>query len=464
MRLSRAPLPAPSPDGPRALSSRGGGMRVSARAALSTLLLAAGCSDGAGPVVDPNQDCALATVAHPNTLAQVGSVQHVHDPAIFKHGDSYYLYSTNDGIPIRQSRDLVQWSFVGRVFEQQLPPWARAEIPGVEAPWAPDLSFFNGRYHLYYSLSTFGSQRSAIGVATNATLDPADPRYRWEDQGKVLESWPTLTAHNAIDPAVAFDEQGQPWLSWGSWSGGIYLRRLDASTGKLSQQDTVQHFLAARGTSPNAIEGPYVIRRGDFFYLFVSWDLCCRGAESTYNVRVGRSRSITGPYLDRNGVAMTQGGGTLVLAGYGRVRGPGHNSILSEGGEHLMVHHFYDLQENGVPKLQIRPLFWDVDGWPLAGESYEPGDLNTPPAAQPPTGSWGYWTDEQPPTRIRLHADGKLERCSGEGTWSYAAPWLTLRWTATGQTESVRVSGDGDEFVGRNPAGGIVRGYRVDGS
>jgi len=257
-----------------------------------------------------------------------------------------------------------------------VPAWAPAAVPGTQFPWAPDISFFDGRYHLYYSLSTFGAQRSAIGLATNATLDPASSHYAWVDRGKVVESVPGVSSHNAIDPAVALDERGRPWLAWGSFWGGLKMRRLDAATGKLSREDTTTYSLAARTgvdvtrgpLDSQSVEAPFIVRHGDHYYLFASYDMCCRGERSTYNVRVGRSAAITGPYVDRDGVALTEGGGTRVLAGSGSVRGPGHNSVLADGGRHYLVHHFYDAGAKGRSTLQIRPLLWGEDGWPRAGE------------------------------------------------------------------------------------------------
>lgn len=342
-----------------------------------------------------------AALAAPAARAQTGDVRDVPDPAVIKHGDAYYIFSTADGIPIRRSRDLVRWEVIGRVFPTAVPSWAQRAVPGTQFPWAPDVAQFGGRYNLYYSLSTFGSQRSVIALATNVTLDPADPRYRWEDRGQVLESRPGVSTFNAIDPAAAVDAQGQPWLAWGSFWGGIKLRRLDAATGKLSPADTVTYSLAARGgpdalkgpSDTQAIEGPYIVRRGGHYYLFVSFDMCCQGANSTYNVRVGRSAHITGPYVDRDGVPMLRGGGTLVLAGHGVVRGPGHNAVLTDGDRQYLVHHYINANAGpaspndplGIPRsLQIRPLHWGWDGWPIAGEPLTPPAV---PAARPASGT-----------------------------------------------------------------------------
>jgi arabinan endo-1,5-alpha-L-arabinosidase len=303
--------------------------------------------------------------------AQTGDVAGVHDPVIARAGDAYYVFSTGGGIPIRRSTDLITWQRVGRVFEQ-LPAWATADIPGARGAWAPDISFFAGQYHLYYAVSTFGSRRSCIGLATNATLDPADPHYRWVDRGKVIETQPS-DDWNAIDPNVVVDRDGAAWMTLGSFWSGIKLRRLDAKTGMLSKDDAKLYSLARR-PSPGAIEAPFLVRRGETYYLFVSYDRCCRGVESTYNIRVGRSTAgITGPYLDRDNKPMLEGGGTLVLESAGTIRGPGHQAILHDTdgagvGRDWLVHHFYDATDRGRAKLQIRPLTWDAAGWPVAGE------------------------------------------------------------------------------------------------
>lgn len=347
---------------------------------------------------------ALPTFGARPAAAQVGDVRDVPDPAIVRDGRLYYIYATGEGIPIRRSTDLVHWTVIGRVFPTATPAWAQRAVPGTQYPWAPDIAYFNGRFHLYYALSTFGSQHSVIALATNATLDPKSPRYRWVDEGPILESKPGVSSFNAIDPAVVTDAQGTPWLTWGSFWGGIKLRRLDAA-GKPSTADTTIYSVASRGTpdavqGPNdtqAIEGPYVVKKDGWYYLFVSWDNCCQGANSNYNVRVGRSHSITGPYLDRDGVDMAKGGGTLVLASYGDVRGPGHNSVLTDGDKYYLAHHYINAKAGpaspdrplDVPRsLQVRPLYWAWGDWPVAGESLTPpvaaGSTRQPTAPAPP--------------------------------------------------------------------------------
>jgi arabinan endo-1,5-alpha-L-arabinosidase len=302
----------------------------------------------------------------PGKILQLDGYLKAHDPVVARDGDRYYVFTTGSRIPILCSPDMTQWEFCGRVFKDN-PKWIGEAIDGVTDLWAPDISFFNGKWHLYYSASTFGKNRSAIGLATNATLNPDSADYKWVDEGMVIESKPSDN-WNAIDPNIAFDESGQPWLAFGSFWSGIKLRKIDAATGKPATDNAQLYAIAGGRPAPNAIEAPFIIRRGDFFYLFVSFDFCCRGANSTYNIRVGRAPKITGPYVDRAGKAMLEGGGTLVLDGASakQWKGPGHNSIFSENGVDWLVYHAYDAQEVGTAKLRIEALGWDAEGWPIA--------------------------------------------------------------------------------------------------
>lgn len=294
-----------------------------------------------------------------------GDIRQVHDPAIIKDGDTYYLFSTRAGVAIRCSKDLVAWRLCGDVFAH-LPGWAVTDVPGLRGIWAPDISYFNGKYHLYYSASTFGSNRSSIGLATNQTLDPASERYRWEDQGKIISSQ-TADDWNAIDPNIVLDENGDPWLSFGSFWSGIKMRKIDPATGKLSPDDTKLYSLASRRRSaelPGAIEAPVIIRHKEYYYLFVSFDFCCRGVNSTYNIRVGRSKHVTGPYVDRAGRNMMDEGGTILISGGKRWRGPGHCAILQAKDGDKLVYHAYDADARGAATLRIAPIVWDAAGWP----------------------------------------------------------------------------------------------------
>ena len=303
-----------------------------------------------------------------------GFIQRIHDPVIAHENDTYYVFSTGSLIPFICSKDKIVWEFCGRVLESN-PAWTRDVNPNLADIWAPDISYYNDQWHLYYAVSTFGSQNSAIGLATNATLDPKSPDYEWVDRGQVLRSKPG-DKWNAIDPNLVLDEKGEPWLVWGSFWDGIWMRKIDHSTGLLDAKDETYHHLANRSTGPDntsAIEAPFIIFRDGKWYLFVSFDQCCQGASSTYNMRVGRSDALTGPYVDRQGVPLTEGGGTRILSEYGRWKGPGHNGILLEDGTYWIVYHAYDANKSGISNLRIESLSWDADGWPsLPSQTREP--------------------------------------------------------------------------------------------
>jgi arabinan endo-1,5-alpha-L-arabinosidase len=255
---------------------------------------------------------------------------------------------------------MLVWELCGQVFEKN-PDWVVEAIVGVKDLWAPDIIFYNDQFYLFYSASTFGSNRSAIGLATNTTLDPQSPAYTWVDQGEVISSQKT-DRYNAIDPNLTFDKEGQPWLVFGSFWSGIKMIKVDPSTLKPAAGEELISLAAKPGT--DAVEGAFITRRGDYYYLFVSHDFCCKGVMSTYNIRVGRSAEIQGPYLDQEGKPLTEGGGTLVYKGSERWRGPGHNSIFIKGEIYSMVYHAYDAQAGGIPTLRIEELMWDEAGWP----------------------------------------------------------------------------------------------------
>jgi arabinan endo-1,5-alpha-L-arabinosidase len=306
-------------------------------------------------------------VAQPGSdghLELTGKIKRVHDPVIIKEGDTYYVFCTGRGIPVRKSDDLLNWesAFPALIFPQ-MPAWAHEKIPDQNDIWAPDISFYNGLYHLYYSVSSFGKNTSVIGLATNKTLDSTSEDYEWVDQGLVIESVASNN-YNCIDPNLILDEEGVPWLAFGSFWSGIKMRRLDAETGKLSTEDEKLYSLASRSVNSGSVEGAFIIRKDEFYYLFVSFDFCCRGVDSTYHVMVGRSEAVTGPYVDRDGVEMMKGGGTQVTFPTERWKGPGHNAILQENGVEYIVYHAYDADNQGVFTLRIAPLTWNDDGWP----------------------------------------------------------------------------------------------------
>ena len=320
---------------------------------------------------DPSEDGGGGTQTPPDPLSiqLSGNIQHVHDPVIVEENGFYYTFSTGGGIQMRYSQNLNNWTYGGDVLGG-VPSWAQEAIEGVQDLWAPDVAYFNDQWHLYYSASTFGSGRSAIGLATAPALstDGAD----WTDQQMVIESY-DADPYNAIDANIAIDDSGQPWMAFGSYNDtGIRMRRIDPETGKLSEADEKLYQLAARPDNGNALEAPFIVNRDEYYYLFVSWDRCCAGVESTYNIRVGRSESVTGPYVDREGVPMNEGGGTLVVESGRRWIGPGHSAYLETNGEAYLVYHAYDANTaEGLPTLRISPVEWE-SGWPFVEGGVRP--------------------------------------------------------------------------------------------
>ena len=352
-------------------------MLTSATSLVMALLTAATCFVSSGA-----QTATEASVASARALRLTGSVQGAHDPSMIHAGNTWYVFTTakaQDGgqFGIRCSSDLLRWRDCGHVFDG-IPQWIQERSPGTKDLWAPDISFEHGEFRLYYAYSLFGKNTSGIALATNKTLDASSPEYRWVDKGLVLES-KADDDFNAIDPNYVEDAQHHAWLDFGSFWSGIKIRALNAETGLLSARDQRIYALAQRGsTAPSAphppglppdsqaVEAPFVVRHGDFYYLFVSFDLCCRGTRSTYRTMVGRASQITGPYLDRSGTPMLHGGGTEVLTANRRWLGPGGESVVlgANGTPDLLVYHAYDAH-SGQPALQLSTIVW-VGGWPTA--------------------------------------------------------------------------------------------------
>ncbi|KAF4410825.1 MULTISPECIES: arabinan endo-1,5-alpha-L-arabinosidase [Streptomyces] len=298
-----------------------------------------------------------ASAAYPDPGRVTGDVV-VHDPSMVRTEDGrYVLYSTHGGLEARVSTDRTHFTRAGSAFTD-LPDWW-SDYSAERDPWAPDISYHKGVYWMYYAVSSFGSNHSAIGLAKSPTGLPGS----WSDRGIVYRTG-TGDDHNAIDPSLFVDRDGTWWLSFGSYWTGIKMVRLDPATGSLHRDRTV-HSLATRPDEPYAVEAPQIVKRGNYYYLFVSHDRCCAGTDSTYKIKVGRSTSPTGPYTDRDGVPMPDGGGTTVLATHGRFIGPGGQSVLKDSDGHVLVHHYYDGADDGTPKLGINLLSWG-GGWPTA--------------------------------------------------------------------------------------------------
>src|SRR5690349_13368360 len=235
----------------------------------------------------------------------------VHDPVMIKQGDKYYLFCTGNGISVFSSKDMENWRKEAPVFAA-VPSWVNKAIPAYRGSsmWAPDISFHNNKYYLYYAVSAFGKNTSCIGVAVNKTLDSSSADFKWEDMGMVIQSVPGRDLWNAIDANLVIDHvTNTPWLAFGSFWAGMKLVKLNndlVSIAKPEQWYTIarrpREFSTPDSSAGNAaIEAPFIFKKDNYYYLFVSWDYCCRNERSDYKVVMGRSPNVTGPFIDKNG-------------------------------------------------------------------------------------------------------------------------------------------------------------------
>ncbi|WP_069657960.1 family 43 glycosylhydrolase [Arcticibacter eurypsychrophilus] len=306
----------------------------------------------------------------------------VHDPVMIEAKGIYYIFCTGHGIAVWSSTDRVNWKREKPVFDEA-PSWAVSAIPSFKNHiWAPDISYWKGNYYLYYSVSAFGKNTSCIGLATNRSLDPQSPDFKWVDHGKIIQSYPGITNWNAIDPNLITDDQGNPYLAFGSFWDGLKMARLSKDRLKIIGDTIELPTIASRKkdlsdkTNPpsvdnnppdaggNTIEAPFVFKKGNYFYLFASIDYCCKGPKSTYKMILGRSKSVTGPFIDKEGLEMRRGGGSLLLEGNENWYGVGHNAVCTFKGKDYLIYHGYDAHDDGKSKLQIKELKWDALGWP----------------------------------------------------------------------------------------------------
>ena len=313
---------------------------------------------------------------HPRrNLPFVTDTPMVHDPVMAYEDSTYYLFATGMGIQKMTSKDRRNWTVHSEPVMSVIPKWTHDSVPGFRNHvWAPDIIQWHGRWWLAYSCSTFGKNGSAIGLLSCRSLSQG----LWNDEGCIVSSKDKRDNWNAIDPNFVIDDQDQPWLVWGSFWDGIQLVRLDTAMhmAKGEKPRTIARRYApgfkpsepnptSKFAGPNAIEAPFVFKHGEYYYLFVSWDYCCRGSKSNYRVAVGRSQHVAGPYLDKEGKDMTQGGGTLFLEGdKTEFEAAGHCAVYHFGDEDLFICHGYSVTQNGTSVLIQRPVSWTADGWP----------------------------------------------------------------------------------------------------
>lgn len=315
---------------------------------------------------------AVAQPGHRRMRAFTTDTAMVHDPVMAYDNGLYYMMSTGHGIQLMTSPDRKAWTMVPHPVITDIPSWTHDSVPEFKTHiWAPDLFKWHGKWWLTYSCSSFAKNTSAIGLMCADTLC-ADTQ--WEDCGAVVCSQRMRDNWNAIDSNIIIDENDQPWMVWGSFWGGIQLARLD-NTLHLAQPRE-QKVIAARHhpalqvePGSNAIEAPFIFRHNGYYYLFVSFDYCCRGMESTYRVAVGRSRQVNGPYLDASGTDMAEGGGMVIFEGdKKRFEAVGHSAAYHFGDTDLFICHGYAIDKGGASILVQQRIRWSEDGWPVLEE------------------------------------------------------------------------------------------------
>jgi arabinan endo-1,5-alpha-L-arabinosidase len=294
----------------------------------------------------------------------------IHDPSVIEIDGRFVAVGTGEqgpthgAIRLKTSSDAVNWTDAGPIGVGP-PAWAQAVL-GFKPlnVWAPSISHRGSTTFLYTCLSSFGHNASAIGLMTNTAFDPLKPGDGWQDQGLVLMSREGED-FNAIDPFRVDLSDGRAWLAFGSFWSGIKLSELNPETGKLIRPDSPRIALASR--NGGAVEAASILERGGKFFLFVSFDQCCKGVASTYSIRVGRAERIEGPYRDREGKAMLEGGGSVVMSTSGRFIGPGGQEAVKTSAGDKLAYHYYDGDDAGAAKLQVSPILWTADGWPELG-------------------------------------------------------------------------------------------------
>ena len=299
----------------------------------------------------------------------------VHDPVMAFEDSTYHIFATGMGIQHMTSTDRKNWTVHTQPVMSVIPKWTHDSVPGfTHHVWAPDIIKYHGKWWLAYSCSTFGKNGSTIGLLSTREL----ASNLWDDEGCIVTSCEGRDNWNAIDPNFVIDDNDQPWMVWGSFWDGIQIIRLDTTmhVAKGEKPRTIARrynpdFKPAEPNptsefaGPNAIEAPFIFKHNGWYYLFVSWDYCCRGSKSNYRVAVGRSKSVGGPYLDRKGIDMLYGGGNIFIEGDKKAfEAAGHCAAYHIGNEDIFICHGYSIAHKGASILIQRPISWTADGWP----------------------------------------------------------------------------------------------------
>ena len=299
----------------------------------------------------------LAQSYHPRAAFTTDTPM-VHDPVMANEDSTYHIFATGMGIQQMTSKDRKNWTVLPDPVMTVIPKWTRDSVPGFRHHvWAPDVIKWHNRWWLAYSCSTFGKNGSAIGLLSSTSLSSS----LWEDEGCIVTSREGRDNWNAIDPNFVIDDNDQPWLVWGSFWDGI---QPDAKAA-LPVNPNPPKNPTSDFAGPNAIEAPFILKHDGWYFLFVSWDYCCQGSKSTYQVAVGRSKTVEGPYYDPQGIDMRYGGGKLFLKGDKKAyEAAGHCAAYTIDGQDIFICHGYSIAHKGASILIQCPIQWTADGWP----------------------------------------------------------------------------------------------------
>ncbi len=442
--------------------------------------------------------------------------RNVHDPSIIKDGDTYYCYSTDvcygaairPGVQVRKSTDLIKWEYVGWVFNglpamgaQYIRSFSNTITPApndmaepFNALWAPYIMKVGNEYRLYYSLSSEVGRLSVIGLATASS--PVGP---WTERGLAVTSPPDVSGTrqtNAIDPTVVIDQAGKHWMYYGSAWDGIYMLELNPATGLAKSNGDKGRRVAQRGSTGNRIngniEGPEIVYNAqqNKYYMFIAYDWL----QTKYNVRVGRSESAEGPFLDYagNDINNDLDDSPMILApykfnGHSGWQGVSHCAVFKDNNnQYYMAHQGRPGIDSFYMDLHVRPLFWTEDGWPIVSPERYAAVEQTAIASADLAGNYeqiilgyqvvpGYGNEQTNPgfqtsTALVLNANGTMNGDSAN-TWTYAAPWLTLRWAGGAFIDKLHVERGRDWensktstilLSGLNNQGTAIWGKKID--
>ncbi len=354
--------PAPGSGSSPATSGGEGGSGSTGSGGVNSTGGSAGSDTGGAPTVDATCS-AGAQDGTPQVLTLSGN-KFAHDPTMIKVDDTYYRFWTGPHIPAATSTNLTHWNNAPTVYDGSYSSWTStwlSKTPGntFNFPWAPDVSAFGERIHIYSSFSAkFGDNISCITHLSTSDITSGD----WTDHGPVICTEGN-ESYNAIDADVGLDVDGTPYLAFGSFWDGIEAFELNPDGSRKGAS------LRRLAWAPQ-IEAPVLFYRCGYYYLFVTWGLCCPGEgrsvdDLTYRVVAGRSENILGPYVDRNGKTMLSGGGTLIVEGDGvQWAAAGHSDVLFDGDAAYHLYHAY-AESNGAASLRIAELMFDAEGWPV---------------------------------------------------------------------------------------------------